>query len=243
MRRSLVGLLAASLAACGEDEPSGDPCYPATIDGAICDPASTTFSLVSTNRYFPLIVGAELVLEGAEDGETIRVERRVLDTTETLTIGGVDVVARVVEDRETVDGELVEVARDFYAEASDGTVCYFGEDVDNYENGAIANHHGSWRAGDGEAKPGVIMPAMPAVGQSYFQENAPGTALDMSRVTAIGETMTFAGTSYEDVVTVSDINPLESCDSDEEETKRYAPGIGEVQDEAAVLVSFTTGEP
>ncbi len=58
--------------------------------------------------------------------------------------------------------ELYEVARDFYAVAADGTVCYFGEDVDFYENGVVANHDGTWRAGVDDALPGIIMPGTPA---------------------------------------------------------------------------------
>lgn len=49
---------------------------------------------------------------------TIRVERRVLAETE-LVMG---VTTHVLEARELVDGQLYEVARNFYVEASDGTV-------------------------------------------------------------------------------------------------------------------------
>ena len=69
--------------------------------------------------------------------------------SETQVVLGV--TTHVLEAKELVDGELYEVARNFYVEAADGTVCYFGEDVSFYENGVVANHDGSWRAGEGGA--------------------------------------------------------------------------------------------
>ncbi len=185
--------------------------------------------------YYPLKVGSEVILEGTEDGELIRVERRVLADTEEV----MGVTTHVLEARELVDGALYEVARNFYVEASDGTVCYFGEDVTFYENGQVANHNGSWRAGVGSAKPGIIMPAAPTVGDAYFQENAPGIALDMGRVTATNGTITVDSQTYDNVVTVMDTNPLETCD--DEEPKLYVPGIGESGDTVKVLISFTPG--
>ena len=38
------------------------------------------------------------------------------------------------------DGRVLEVARDYYAQADDGSVWYFGEDVDNYEDGVVVDH-------------------------------------------------------------------------------------------------------
>jgi hypothetical protein len=215
-------------------EPSGEPCYPTTLDLARCDPATATFSLDSTNPYYPLVVGSEVILEGMDEDELVRVERRVLPDTEV--VAGVE--THVLEHQEFIDGELYEVARNFYVEASDTTVCYFGEDVDFYEGGQLANHDGSWRAGV-DGAPGTLMPASPQVGDAYQQENAPGAAVDMGRVTEIDGTETFAGESYDGVVTVMDVNPMDGCD--DEEPKRYVAGIGEVADVGVVLQSFSPG--
>jgi len=46
-----------------------------------------------------------------------------------------------------LDGRIEEVALDFYAQADDGSVWYFGEDVFNYEGGAVADLSGTWLAG------------------------------------------------------------------------------------------------
>ncbi len=236
----LIGVVA--LAACdGESDGEGGggvaACFEPTLDVGLCDPATATFSLTSTNPYYPLIVGNASVLEGTEDGQLIRVERVVLPDTEI--VDGVE--THVLEAREFIDGALYEVARNFYVEASDGTVCYFGEDVDFYENGAVVNHDGSWRAGVDGAKPGIIMPASPAVGDGYYQENAPGIALDMGRVAAVGLSDTFGGTSYPDVIRVMDSNPIDDEDPCEEEEKLYVPGVGEAADTSKRLISFTPG--
>jgi hypothetical protein len=152
------------------------------------------------------------------------------------------VTTRVVEAKEILDGELYEIAYDFYAIAEDGTVCYLGEDVEFYENGELANTKGTWRAGVGEAQPGILMPASPMVGQSFFQEHAPGQALDMSRVDATSLEVRVGGQSRQGLVRMMDSNPLDGQQGcDEEEEILFAPGIGQVKDTVLELVSFTPG--
>ena len=50
----------------------------------------------------------------------------MLDDTEV--VAGIE--TRVVEEKEWEDGEVIEVSRNFFVQAPDGTVCYYGEDVD-----------------------------------------------------------------------------------------------------------------
>jgi hypothetical protein len=224
------------LAACGGgDETTGEACFPTTIEATVCDPAVATFSLASTNPYYPLHVGSVAILEGSEEGDMIRIERRVLADTEVV----IGVTTHVLEAREYVNDEIFEIARNFYVEASDGTVCYFGEFVEFYENGVVANNDGSWRAGDDGARPGIIMPASPQAGDAYFQENAPGNAIDMGHVVSTTMTLIANGETHTNVVVVMDANPLEVCE--EEEQKLYVPGIGEAGDTVKTLVSFEPG--
>ena len=116
-------------AACGgRSDPDRPP-----LDSAVCAPAAGGFSTTLDNPFFPLAVGAVTVLEGSEDGAIVRVEIRALDETEVVA----GVTTRVVEERESEGGQLVEVSRNFMVEAADGTTCYYGEDVDVYENGAV----------------------------------------------------------------------------------------------------------
>src|SRR2546430_16311116 len=120
----------------------------------------------------------------SDGGETGRLVIAVRRQTETVSLPGIGVVrARVVEERETVGGELVEVSRSLFA-ICDKTndVCYFGEAVHSFNPDGTVTHEGSWRAGqparDGAAQPGGIMPRALLFGSRYFPERAEGVAMD-----------------------------------------------------------------
>lgn len=133
------------------------------------------FETTGDNPFFPLLPGLTTFLEGEDDGERLRLRIKVLHRT--AVVGGVR--TRVVEEREHINGELVEVSRNFFAHCrQNGSVFYFGEEVDIYEDGRIVSHEGAWRHGEGGARAGIIMPGLPLIGARYFQEIAPGVALD-----------------------------------------------------------------
>ena len=238
MRNTISAFLLCVGGACAADKGAAPACYPTTIDASRCDPASVTFTLASTNRYYPLSVGARVVLEGVDEDDqgnpvAVRVERTVL--AETRMVDGVQ--THVLEHKKFENGSIYEIARNFYVETTAGDACYFGEDVEFYQNGVLANTDGTWLAGAGGAKPGLIMPSMPRVGDAYYQENAPGVAEDMGRIVSINAQATIGGVTYQDVVEVMDVNPRDGCGS--EEPKAYAPGVGEVRDVNLRAVSFT----
>src|SRR5262245_56032648 len=85
------------------------------------------------NDYFLLEPGARSTFRGREGGKAAELVITVLD--ETRTVGGVD--TRVVEERETVGGEIVEVSRNYFAIGPNGDVYYFGEAVDAYKHGKV----------------------------------------------------------------------------------------------------------
>ena len=204
------------------------------------------------NPYFKLWPGYQLVLEGiepseveGEEGEDVRVVITVLWDTEVIDLrnqGIGRVRTRVVEEREWVDDELVEVSRNFFARCKQtDAVYYFGEDVDNYEDGKIVNHDGAWRAGKKGAKAGLIMPGTFLLGSKYFQEIAEkDEAVDRGENTAMGFSVTTkAGTTFENCVEVVDTNPAEGvCDVEEGDVKIYGPGVGLVMDEELELVEY-----
>ena len=89
-----------------------------------------TWSSRGRNPYFILEPGYVLELEGG----TVRLVITVLD--ETRRLAGVE--TRVVEERETDGGRLVEVSRNYFALSTrTNSVFYFGEDVDIYEGGKV----------------------------------------------------------------------------------------------------------
>jgi hypothetical protein len=216
-------------------------CHPTTVDVALCDPSQATFSLASTNPWYPLVVGSVVELEGEGEGDEagihITVSRTVLAETETI----LGVEAHILRHETYFDGVIHETANNFYVEATDGTVCYFGEDVEFYDdNGVFLDTHGTWKAGEDGALPGVIMPAEPQVGDAYYQENAPGIALDQGRIAADGLFTTVNGVDV-DTIQIIDTNPIDDEAPCTPEEKRYAFGVGEVQDTVLTILSFTPG--
>jgi hypothetical protein len=193
------------------------------------------------NPYLILRPGYRLVLEAAENGETTRLVITVLRKTETLVLPGLGVVnARVVEERESVNGKPVEVSRNLFAICpKTNDVFYFGETVDIFNPDGTVSHEGSWRAGepdeDGLAKPGMIMPGTFLLGSRYFQEQADGIAMDRSEHVEMGlEVSTRAGT-FAKCVRVVETTQLEPG---AETVKVYCPGVGLVMDNLVTLVEF-----
>lgn len=203
------------------------------------------FSSEGRNAYFSLEPGDQLTLEGDDDGETVVVQITVLSDQRVVafrTARGerLRIRTRVIEEREWVDDELVEVSRNFYARCQQtGDVFYFGEEVDIYEDGEIVSHEGAWEAGRNGAQPGIIMPATYLLGSRYFQEIAPGVALDRAEHTAMGLTVSVPAGTFRDCVEVTETTPLEPG---AEDAKLYCPGIGLVVDGPAELVELDVDE-
>jgi hypothetical protein len=104
-------------------------------------------------------------------------------------------------------------------------VWYFGEDVKDYENGKLVSTAGSWEAGVDGARPGIVMPAKPVVGDAYRQEYLAGEAEDMAEVLATDEARTTRLGEHTDVLVTEEWTPLEP---EVVEHKSYAPGIGQI---------------
>ena len=232
-RISMLGALLPALflapAAAGEPE--------AFTDGFRLE--DCTFQDKGRNAYFSLNPGDQLVFEGEDEEETLLLQITVLQDRQWVsfeTPGGdaLQVRTRVVEEREWVDDALVEVSRNFFALCEEtGDVFYFGEEVDIYEDGEIVSHDGAWRAGVEGALPGLIAPGRFLLGARYFQEVAPGVALDRAENVAMGLTVETEAGTFEDCVEVLETTPLQPGS---ESTKVYCPGIGLVQDDEATLV-------
>jgi hypothetical protein len=218
---------------CGDDDDDDDDDELVMLDPAICSPANGAFSLDITNPYSPMPVGKTLILEGMEEGALVRVEIRVLD--ETMTVMGI--ATRVVTETEFVDGELVELSRNFYAQAADGTVCYFGEEVTDYENGMPVPADDGWLAGIDNARPGIFMPGNPQVGTAFATEIAPGVAEDMRAILEVGVPVSVPAGDFPDALHAIDWNPLEGETSADGEDKWFASGIGLVIDDVVELIS------
>jgi len=193
-----------------------------------------TFSSTGRNTYFILEPGHKLVLEGFEGAEEVKLVITVLDATET--VDGVE--TRVVREVETKDGELVEISRNFFAICNEtGNVFYFGEEVDIYEDGVVVSHEGAWRVGQNGAKPGVIMPGSPMLGAKYFQEIAPGVAMDRAEVLQLNAVVGTPFGIFQRCLKTKETTPIEP---DAKESKFYAPGIGLVSEKTLFLTNVVT---
>ncbi len=200
------------------------------------DPAD--FSAPVQNPYFPLVPGMIRTYEGETDEGTETVIVEV--TNETREILGVECF--VVLDRVFLDGEEIENTRDYYVPDNFGNVWYFGENSVEIEDGLIVNTEGSFIAGEDGAKPGIIMPAAPAVGETYRQEWALGEAEDWAAIVSLNEMVTVPFGMFNNCVQTIDGTPL---DPDAVEFKFYAAGIGPVLEvnaesgEAVELIDVT----
>jgi hypothetical protein len=180
------------------------------------------------NPYFVLEPGYASVLEAGGERLVVTV------LAETRKIDGVE--TRVVEERETKNGRLVEVSRNFYA-ISRRTNCvfYFGEEVDIYRGGKAVAHEGAWLSGASGARFGLMMPGLPLLGARYYQEFAPRVALDRAEIVSLSETVRTPAGDFRGALKVAETNPLESG---AREFKYYARGIGLIQDGSLKLVKY-----
>ena len=205
------------------------------LDVAVCATTNTGFTTNFTHPYFGSSpVGNQLVLEADEGGEHTRNEVTVLALTRN--IGGV--TTRVIEEREFTDGTLAEVTYNYFVQASDGSICYYGEDVDVYENGTVT-HEGAW-CGVGPNEPGIFLPADPQAGMKFQNEVAPGIAEDEATIVGKGPVTVPAG-HFTNTIRIREFNPLDG----EKDFKVFAAGVGIVIDGAQLLthINQTAGTP
>lgn len=183
------------------------------------------------NPYFILEAGYTLVLTDGKEQLTIT----VLD--ETKKVDGIE--TRIVEERETVNGKLTEVSKNYFAISKrTNSVYYFGEEVDIYKNNKIVSHEGAWLAGVNGAKFGLMMPGMPLLKARYYQEVAPGVAMDRAEIVSLSETLKTPAGEFKNCLKIEETTPLESG----KEYKLYAPGIGIIQDGSLKLIKYGKGD-
>ncbi|WP_255482309.1 hypothetical protein [Pseudarthrobacter sp. NBSH8] len=95
--------------------------------------------------------------------------------------------------------------------------------MNNYSNGMLLNHAGSFLHGKDGAKAGIWMKAEQRVGDSYKQEFYVGHAGDIRDTVATGETVSTKTRTYTDCVKVYDWTPFEK---NPREHKYGCPEVG-----------------
>jgi len=204
------------------------------------------------NLFFPFEPGGLKEFVGSDHGtETAALDIYSTDTR-TFKWNGKHVKCRILVEEAYEDGELIERSFNYFAQADDGTVYYFGEVVDNYVDGVIDNHEGSWLVGGATLRtdppedevgnaddPTVFMPANPEVGDVFKPEDLFPIVDETATVVAIDQDVVVSGTKYDDAIKIEETTLLDSS----AEFKWYAPGVGVVrvqaEGERLLLVSST----
>ena len=203
-------------------DPDGNP-LPVAPESLRVDLGKPTFSDPTnvTNQLFPIGTLFRAVFYGKVEGAPLRLETTLLSETRTLDVDGQPVETLISQFVAWVDGRIHEVAIDHYGQADDGSVWYFGEDVFNYEDGAVFDTEGTWLAGrDGPAA--MIMPANPKVGDVWRPENICGLVFEEVTATATGLTVESAHGPVSGALVVRELHMDATL-----EGKTFAPGYGE----------------
>jgi hypothetical protein len=216
---------AAAVVACGDDDGDGNGSpasdLPQGSEPVELDPADFTTEI--DNPYWPMTPGSRWVYDEIdEEGNVLKVEVTVTEKTKQIANG---VEARVVHDVVSEDGEPVEVTDDWYAQDSEGSIWYLGEDTAEYENGKVVTRAGSFEAGADGAQPGIIIPASPEVGMQYRQEYYAGKAEDEGEILSLNQQVAVPFGRFTEALMTRDTNPLEPKVN---ELKFYAPDVGPV---------------
>jgi hypothetical protein len=203
---------------CGTD--TGTGCAPPSARVDLATPAFSNPTRI-TNPLFPIAELDQILMLGTVDDLPFRTEVTLLPETKLIELDGQQVEVLVSQYTAYLDRRIHEVALDYYAQADDGSVWYFGEDVFNYADGVVADTDGTWLAGrDGPAA--MIMPADPQVGDVYRPENVPGLVFEEVTVASTEETVDGPTGPIEGAIVVDELH-MEGT----HERKTFAPGYGE----------------
>jgi len=224
-RWSSIAVAAAALLAVGVFAVTAGADPSTTIDRAWAGAPRFSHPGRIDNRYLPLTRRTRCELRGkADDGTRERSVKTVLERTKRFTVGGRRVEAVVIQDNAYEDTKLVESTLDYYAQADDGTVYYFGEQVKNLANGKVVDTHGTWLYGKDTDRLGIAMPARPTLGRQWHFEDVPGLTTESNRVEEVGLRTKVNGRVMSDVIRVQEFIQPEGA----VEYKLYAAGIGSV---------------
>lgn len=208
------------------------PTEAGSAPGLGVDPAELS-SVVS----HPLLMYSTLkraVYVGKErDGDTgqsfkVRLELTACDTAET--IAGVRVTA--IDATDFADDEVVERARNFYAQHRSGAVYVIAEHVDDYEGGKMVGHEGQWVAGENGTQAGLLMPAAPKPGDVFEPERAPGIAQERAKVISTSRTIKVPAGTFKDCIEAEVYDPI----AKETVRRWYCPGAGLVKESSVERV-------
>lgn len=198
------------------------------LDGPSCvfDYSNFDDPTAINNEWLPMLPGMRLVFEGTTNEDDELLEHQVIITITDLTkvIDGVECV--VSWDLDFSEGVLAEAELAFFAQDNDGNVWRMGEHPEEYENGKVIDAP-TWLAGIADAKAGISMLGIPALGSlSYSQGWGPAVEfIDRGRVHATNQEACVKTDCYTDVLVIGEFNVEEPGAL---QLKYFAPGVGNV---------------
>jgi hypothetical protein len=160
-----------------------------------------------------------------DDGKT-RELNTVRVTHRKKRIMGIE--ATVVLDQVFSGGKPEERTFDWYAQDNQGNVWYMGENSSNFEHGRWVKDDGSWTAGVGNGKPGIIMLAHPTRGERYRQEYSPGHAVDQAEVLGPGGRVKTPDRTFGRTLLTLEYSTIDK----QYEVKWHARGVGVIKEQA-----------
>ena len=210
--------------------PTGTPIFsnPLTID----------------NTFFPFQPGGFKRYTGDDHGTKIESTDLYLTGTRTFRFNRRRVECRILVEEDYENGILVERSFNYFAQADDGTVYYFGEVVDKYENSVIVRHDGSWLVGGATQRsdppgtgnalsPGLYMPGNPELGDIFKPEDLFPLVDESDEVVGVDLDVLVPLGKYDGAIRIQESSQL----GPGTEYKWYAPGVGvvKVQSEGETL--------
>jgi hypothetical protein len=176
-----------------------------------------------TNPLFPIGALHSAVLNGRIDGKPFHTETTLLPYTRAVGWPpGQQTETLVSQYAAFLDGRIQEVALDYYAQADDGSVWYFGEDVADYNpQGLVAFTTDSWLAGK-DGPPAMIMPGDPKLGDAFRTENIPGVVFEEVTVKTLDKTVNGPPGPVQGAMVGQELH-----DDGMKSNKTFAPGYGE----------------
>ena len=194
------------------------------------------------NPWFPLKPGSKWFYRGKDDHGHFADKMHVKHKRKKI----LGVYATIVHDVVLRDKRRREVTNDWYAQDQHGNVWYFGENTKELDrHGHVTSREGSFKSGKNGARPGVLFPGHPRVGQTARQEYLKGHAEDHFKILDTSARVKSHYVSSRYAVETKEWTPLEPGIVDH---KWYVRGVGDVKEktvkgglERLQLVSFHNG--
>ena len=189
--------------------------------------------------YLPLSSLKEDILVGGKGGAERVIRTLKPNIHKSFVICGKKVEALTVLDKETVDGKVAEITRDYFAQDDAGNVYYLGEDVDSYKDGKIVGHDGAWLLGKETQKPGLLLPANVKMTKSFNSEDVPNVTTEKDKIVSTTATATVPAGTFTNCVKIE-----EHASDGATEFKYFSKNVGCVKEEesdgSVVLQSHST---